>query len=218
MPPTTSAGDIRFSTRDDGSIPQVSTQVSEPSSRNPLRIASTPANRLFQGQVARRATQWGSQPKLEPTGLVKLVLGHGVSYVPVLASDTAKRGRLEDKLGRAFERLARLADEAEERAREHEERELARCRGTSQGAGAGAGATDRRAATRALLTVVANHERAARIRRFAAEMRADRPLTPGEEEWLRWALNEADRLEPGSDDLAHPPEPPEPPSSGFGRW
>ena len=50
MPPTTSVDHIRFSTRDDGSDPQVSTQVSEPSSRNPTRIASTPETDYFRGK------------------------------------------------------------------------------------------------------------------------------------------------------------------------
>lgn len=149
------------------------------------------------GRRGPRKPSWGGTiGTIEPTGLLKLMLGHGATSGQVLAGDGTKRWRLEDRLGKALERLETIAQEQERRAAQWAERDRLAADANAQEQAqqeAVALAASRR---QNLLDTVTNFASARAIREFVAEARRSRDLSLVQVEYLRWALAEADSLDP----------------------
>jgi hypothetical protein len=140
-----------------------------------------------------------------PTGRLRLTLGHD-SYSPPLATDR-ERWRIEDRLGHAFQRLETRAAKAEsvqlERAATEAEREARRQREREE--------AEAKAAERERLDHLIGQVQAWRL---AADIRefVDRAREAGldseqvTDEWLAWAADMVDKLDPISSRRLAPPQ------------
>ncbi len=140
----------------------------------------------------------------------------GTAIGVILATDSGKRWKVEDRLDQAFATLDVEIDKAAARdaawAEQKRLEEEARQRRLEQEA-AEALALRRHDH---LMELVARNQHADLIREFVADLRKRSDLTQEQHEWLDWAVTEAARLEPTPADLAHPPKPE--PRFGIGHF
>ena len=161
-------------------------------------------HRLTPAEQARPAEyRWAPRWDYVASGRLVLRLGHD-SYGPPLATDRT-RWRIEDRLGRAFERLEAAAADAEarrqERVRAEQERQ-ARLEAERERQ-----ERERRTAQRVehLTRPVASWQLAADIHAFVGQARA--VVAPNDDAataWLDWALAYAESIDPLRHPLAFP--------------
>jgi hypothetical protein len=164
--------------------------------------------RLSAEEIEERGVryQFGTQHNLEPTGRLRLALGHD-GFGPPLATDR-QRWRIEDRLGHAFNRIEAHAAETEERRLRLEAEEVAREARRQREHEAAAAAEAQRERMDHLVDQVQAWRLAADIRDFVDSASAVLDGAPATGEWLHWAADMADRVDPiRSGTLGPPPMP-----------
>jgi hypothetical protein len=171
-----------------------------------------------------RTYEWAHVPKWDFVASGRLELRHGHTSAGKLAADGA-RWRLEARLGHVLDRLEQQAHDLDVQAArraEEERRRLERERSDWEEA-------MRRAHLRLVETSRVEHlgdqvdrwHEAQRIRAFVAAARshavAPECVDPKTEEWLTWAWDHADAIDPLLGPL-HMPNPPEPTPSALERF
>lgn len=144
-----------------------------------------------------RKTNWGSVQTVEPTGLLQILAEHSSSYSgAVLASDSEKRWRLEDRVDAALRKLealgaTRLKQRADNERRQIDRRYQAMLRERER-----LREEEERRRFEELGRLVADYQLARDIRAFVSDAVLVRPWTSAELRLLDWARSEADRIDP----------------------
>ncbi len=143
-----------------------------------------------------------------PSGRLELHAGHP-GYRSPLASDRT-RFALEDRLGRVFVKLEAIAQAAEDRSRAEEERRLAAVREAERRREAWKLAMQvareryvEHTKAKALLDQIDRRQKAATIREFLT-LALEKVESVEEKQWLEWAVDYADAIDPFLRPLAAP--------------
>lgn len=154
----------------------------------------------------RRPYEYVPPHELVPTGRLRLDLGHG-SFVGPLATDR-RRWRIEDRLGHAFQRLERCAEDIEARRLEREAREAERAARLLEQLRADEQRQAERARVDHLIGQVQAWRLAADMREFvqAARGTGHGPESPATADWLTWAEEVAGRIDPIQTGTFGPPD------------
>ncbi len=135
-----------------------------------------------------------------PSGRLELHAGHP-GYKSPLATDR-DRFALEDRLGRVFAKLEAIAHEAEDRRRAEEERRLAAVREAQRRREAWELAMHvageryvEHTKAKALLDQIDRRQKAKTIREFLT-MASEKGGSVEEKQWLEWAADYADAIDP----------------------
>ena len=143
-------------------------------------------------------TTWGTRRTIEPTGLLQLITDHSpTGGGVVLAADGEKRWRLEERVGRAVEKLEETAAKRLETIQRAHQRDLERQRERDP---AEARRREEQLATERrdhLIGLARRHRTATDIRLMVTEVHRDTE-TPSQRltTWLEWALAEAESIDP----------------------
>ncbi len=156
---------------------------------------------------------WTRLPKYDEEFNGRLALGApaGTWYQHSYSYSDGARWTLESRLGDLLQDLERLAAEAERREREKELREAEQRRRWYAAVAQARGQQIEQHRANALIEQVRTWQQAAEVRAFCQAARAragDAPVATDEVEWLRWAEEYAEQLDPLRGPLRAPPDPP----------